>query len=88
VSRRPRHGYAADLPVACRHVMNDAHRKFPPRQYQRDAPHPAQIRQVRAGGVCQGRNTGSSSGAPSRESKAKPGSADSQALAVAPGSAR
>ena len=71
--------------MACRHAMNNAHRKLPPRHYQRDAPHPAQIRHVRAGGVCEGRNTaGSSYGASSRESKAPPGSADSQALAVAP----
>jgi len=56
-------GTPQTFPVACRHAMNNAHRKFPPRHYQRDAPHPAQIRQVRAGGVCEGRNTaGSSSG--------------------------
>jgi len=39
-------GTPQTFPVACRHAMNNAHRKFPPRHYQRDAPHPAQIRQV------------------------------------------
>lgn len=88
MSQRPRHGYTADLPRGL-HAMNNAHRKFPPRHYQRDAPHPAQIGQVRAGGVCEGRNTASSSyGAPSRESKAPSGSADSQAPGRSPGSAR
>jgi hypothetical protein len=43
------------FPVAYRRAVINAHRKFPPRHYRRDAPRPAQIRQVRAGGVCEGR---------------------------------
>ena len=39
------------FPVAYRRAVTIARRKFPPRRDRRDAPHPAQIRQVRAGGV-------------------------------------
>ena len=48
------------FPVAYRRAVTIARRKFPPHRDRRDALRPAQIRQVRAGGVCEGRNNAGS----------------------------
>jgi hypothetical protein len=57
------------FPVAYRRAVTIARRKFPPRHHRRDAPRPAQIRQVRAGGVCEGRNNAGSSRTPFRHAR-------------------
>ncbi len=57
------------FPVASRRAVAIARRKFPPRRDRRDAPRPAQIRQVRAGGVYEGRNNAGSSRTPFRHAR-------------------